>query len=88
MRHEIYQNGELVDVVEDDTPDPGPSIEEIVTSLPPKEMEAVLVLSRQMIYRANDFWDALCGIETENSARTAIEIITDAALQAAIPLLE
>lgn len=88
MKHEVYFNGELVEVVEDGLPDPDPSVESIISSLPSKELIAILTLSQKMVYRAGDFWDALCAIEEENSSRAAIEIITDAALEAAIPLIE
>lgn len=54
----------------------------------PKEMTAILSLAGNMVNKAGELWDALNNISLSNDARPAIEIVTDAALQAALPLVE
>lgn len=72
--------------IEEIVPDPGPL--EVLQQKDPKQLEAILTLAGIMVEKADDLWNALSAISYENDARPAIEIVTDAALQAALPLVE
>lgn len=46
------------------------------------------VLINGLIDRAGDLWDALVAMPDSDPAKAAVEIITDVALTAALPLVE
>jgi hypothetical protein len=69
--------------------DPEPSIGplEQLMALPAPMRTAILTFAKEMVLGAGGLWDALADIPEEDPSHPAIEIITDAALTAALPLL-
>lgn len=50
----------------------------------PATIRAAVAAGALLVSRAGDLWDALVEIADTNTAKTAIEIVTDVALQAAL----
>ena len=71
-------------------PIPEPVIETAIdklSQLPPEQAEAVMSLGLGLIDKAGDLYSALTKMSASNTARPAIDLITDAVLTAALPLL-
>ena len=58
-----------------------------LAKLDPAQAEAVVTLGLGLIDKAGDLYSALAKMSASNTARPAIDLITDAVLTAALPLL-
>ena len=54
---------------------------------PPVQLAQVLALGLGFVNRAGDLWDALLKVSDTNTAKPALEVVTDVALRAALPLV-
>lgn len=61
---------------------------ELLAALDPPMAAAVITAAVGIVERAGDLWDALLVCSPSNTARPAIEILTDIALTSALPLTE
>lgn len=80
----VVATADLVDLPPDE-PDPLAQLLQIVG---PEGVVRATVLGAHLTSRAGDLWDALDQISQANTARAAIEVVTDAALTAATTPLE
>jgi len=79
-RIQEWADGELVsEVVVDDEP---PSIETLLSTIPPEHLEWAITVGATLASRAGDLYAALEDIALSNTARPAIEIVTEVALSA------
>lgn len=74
--------GEVVETYPGDPVAPDP-LRELVDQLGVEGVTRSAVLGADLAGRAGDLWDALAAIAPANTARPAIEIVTDSALTAA-----
>ena len=56
-------------------------------ALPVPMRTAVLTFAKGMVLGAGDLWDALVEVPVDDPSHDSLEIITDAALTAALPLV-
>lgn len=66
---------------------PGTPAPDLDHPIDPAAAAHLYVFGATIVARAGDLWDALTQISHTNTARPAIEIVTDAALKAALPLV-
>lgn len=67
----------------------GNLVSDEATDDPPPPMEQLLqILGEALITRAGDLWDALVAMPDTDPAYPAVEIVTDAVLTAALPLVD
>jgi len=69
----------------DDTTIPGPpptQTEALLSTIPPEHLEWAITVGATLAYRAGDLYAALEDIAMSNTARPAIEIVTEVALSA------
>lgn len=77
---------DVTDAVTTVTPgDTTPMPLDVLAALDADTLAKVIAAGSGLVARAGDLWDALTEIAETNTARPAIEIITDVALTAALP---
>lgn len=75
-----------VTVTFEEAPDaPPPSALDVIAQLDPATAAAAVAAGAGLVAKAGDLWDALLACSHTNTARPAIEVITDIALNAALP---
>ena len=67
--------------------DPVPAWEQTLDALDPEIRAAAIVAAAALVGRAGDLWTAYGSCSPSNTARPALQILTDVALTAALPLV-
>lgn len=95
MKQIFFNSDGTVDHIVDDgipvviPPSPAAIMNELsgLLALPQPMRTAVLTFAKGMVVGAGDLWDALVEIPVDDPSHASLQIITDAALTAALPLV-
>ena len=68
------------------TPDLSHDPQTLINETPPSDLLMAIRAGAELANKAGPLWEALVGISLQNTARPAIEIVTDIALRAALDM--